>query len=135
MNLIIKVSASAIDKNTGKSDEHVFAALHGVASDEVFSEYIDSDIDQLKGVDIKGGILVMDYDPSLKRLWSKVTYLVPHKLNLMEEAALTEYTVEQLLDGIGDNLAQEYVSRTRIFIIPANSDREISVEYVCWQKG
>jgi hypothetical protein len=130
MKLVIKVSATAL-YNNGEVAPEAFAGLHGVASDECFSEYIiDSAYDGLKRIAIEGGTLTIEYDAEFHRLWSIISYTVPRRLNEQEEAALVDYTIGQLLDGIGDNLAQEHDRKTGIFLIPAHNSDELSLAYV-----
>ena len=131
MKLIIRVSASAITDPSGiGADPSVFPSLHGVASDESFSEYIiDDGSAVLMAAPIEDGTLVVEHDPVENRLWSVVTYSVARRLSPEEEAALVDYTLEQLTDGIGENLAYEYVSRTKIFLVLAEYKREVGVSY------
>jgi len=131
MQMILKVRASAINDSDRTSDATLLASLHGVTSDESFSEYIiDSGSDLLIALPIEGGTLILQYDETQKQLWSIVNYLVPRQLNTEEEAALIEYTIGQLTDGIGENLTNEYLRKRDIFIYPADhAPREVSISY------
>ena len=72
----------------------------------------------------------MVYDQDRNVLLSRVEYEVVQKLTSEQEIALIDYTIGQLTDGIGDNLAQEYVNKTGVMIRPAVSPYEAKTTYV-----
>ena len=106
------------------------AAADGRSGNECFSDYMfDGSNSESMPADVKGGVLTLYCDASLSQLWSHVEYDVRHKLTRSEEQALIDYTLEQLLDGIGDNFTQEYLLETGVFIRLAADDRQSSASY------
>jgi len=128
MKLLIRVEAGI--SSTPNGDEQVFAKnADGLQSDEIFAEYIDKGYPELYAANIKGGVLTLRYEEQTEQLWSNVEYEVGDRLSPTQEAALIEYTIQQLVDGIGDNLSQEYDDRTGVFIRFASSIRNPQLRY------
>lgn len=91
------------------NDAEVLKTLDGLKyEDEEFSTYL-SDGEETASFSsiVSGGTLRFQYDDISNTLIGGVEYILSRALNTDEVEALTEYTIEQLLDGIGSNFSQE----------------------------
>lgn len=91
------------------NDTEVLIALDGLKyEDEEFSDYL-SDGEETASFSgfVSGGTLLFQYDDTSNTLIGGIEYVLSRALNTNEVEALTEYTIEQLLDGIGSNFSQE----------------------------
>jgi len=76
--------------------------------DNLFSTWIpDHDDPLLNEVEISNGLMSFEYSEESQSLIGKINYKINRLLNKEEIEALTEYTIGQLLDGIGSNFQQE----------------------------
>jgi len=93
------------------SDKEILRSLHGLQyDDEEFSDYLaDGEETESIAECISGGILSFEYNENKENLIGKVEYQLDRPLSSDELEALTEYTIEQLLEGIGSNFSQERV--------------------------
>ncbi|MCG7964911.1 MAG: hypothetical protein N0E54_19580 [Candidatus Thiodiazotropha taylori] len=91
------------------NDTEVLKALDGLKyEDEEFSDYL-SDGEETASFSgfVSGGTLLFQYDDTSNTLIGGIEYVLSRALNTNEVEALTEYTIEQLLDAIGSNFSQE----------------------------
>lgn len=91
------------------NDTEVLKTLDGLKyEDEEFSDYL-SDGEETASFSgfVSGGTLVFQYDNASNTLIGAVEYVLSRALKTDEIEALTEYTIEQLIDGIGSNFSQE----------------------------
>ena len=91
------------------NDAEVLKTLDGLKyEDEEFSDYLCDGEETASFSDfVSGGTLLFQYEDSSNTLVGVVEYVLSRALNTDEIGALTEYTIEQLLDGIGSNFSQE----------------------------
>lgn len=76
--------------------------------DNLFSTWIpDHDDPLLNEIGITDGLISFEYSEESQSLIGKINYKTNRLLNKEEIEALTEYTIGQLLDGIGSSFQQE----------------------------
>ena len=93
------------------SDVEVLKSLDGLRyEDEEFSDYLaDDESTSLIAEYVSGGILIFEYAKESEALVGSIEYQLSRPLVSGEIEMLKEYTIEQLLDGIGSNFSQERV--------------------------
>ena len=106
---------SGEDNNDGTislvEDRAILKSLDGLQyDDEEFSDYL-ADSEETASISdrVSGGILRFEYKENQELLVGKIEYQVNGDLSSDEVESLKEYTIEQLLDGIGSNFSQERV--------------------------
>ena len=115
---LIKFSAPALvdsgnDNDDGTialtKDQSILKSLDGLRyEDEEFSDYLHDGEETTAIADhVSGGFLSFKYDVATSSLIGFVEYKLSKTLSSNEVNALKEYTIEQLLDGIGSNFSQE----------------------------
>lgn len=110
------------------NDTEVLKSLNGLKyEDEKFSDYLSDgeETAPFSGI-VSGGTLVFQYDDASNTLVGGVEYVLSRALNSDEIEALTEYTIEQLLDGIGSNFSQERALENKP--APFINQEEIAIE-------
>tara|TARA_B100001063_G_scaffold207116_1_gene202823 strand:- start:2071 stop:2418 length:348 start_codon:yes stop_codon:yes gene_type:complete len=90
-------------------DQAILKSLDGLRyEDEEFSDYLYDGEETSNIADhVTGGVLSFEYDIASGSLIGSVEYQLSRALSSDEVAILKEYTIEQLLDGIGSNFSQE----------------------------
>ncbi len=90
------------------NDKAILESLNGLKyEDEEFSDYLYDGEETSNIADyITGGVLSFEYNISSSALIGSVEYQLSRALSLDEVEILKEYTIEQLLDGIGSNFSQ-----------------------------
>lgn len=115
---LIKFSAPALvdsgkDNDDGtialSNDPLVLKSLDGLRyEDEEFSDYLhDGEETSAIADHVSGGFLSFKYDVATSSLIGFIEYHLSNVLSSNEVETLKEYTIEQLLDGIGSNFSQE----------------------------
>ncbi|MGF1689417.1 hypothetical protein L4C36_22610 [Photobacterium japonica] len=109
------------------TDSDVLTSLNGlVYDDEMFSDYLaDSEAFAEIADIVSGGILRFQYDPSSESLVGDIDYEVARGLSDEESAMLVEYTVDQLVEGIGSSFSQERLLNG--LVAPFMHDEELVV--------
>ena len=103
------------DNNDGTialtKDQSILKSLDGLRyEDEEFSDYLADDEGASSIADyVSGGTLAFDYIENGEELIGKIEYQLSRTLSSDEIEILKEYTIDQLLDGIGSNFSQERV--------------------------
>ena len=123
---------SGVDNEDGTvaitKDPAILKSLDGLRyEDEEFSEYLaDDEVTSSISDYVSGGILEFEYITSDQALVGKVEYHLTRTLTSDEIQVLKEYTIEQLLDGIGSNFAQERMLNGEV--TPILNNEELAFE-------
>lgn len=117
MKLKFSAPATVLDENAGGAtvmDSARLALLHGVTSNECFSDYMIDDpfAGNLLAKGVSGGYLRFRFRADLNELWAETEYDLREPLDDAEIKNLREYTSGQWSDGIGESFSQEQADQT-----------------------
>lgn len=118
-------------KGEAKTDYKNLKRLHGVSSEEEFSDYFGDDEQKLKDKGVCNGF--MRFEEMNGKLWTITDYESDIKLTEEELDILGEYTQGQWSDGIGEGFEQVpcmYDGKKGIFISAWNKDQELVYEQI-----
>ncbi len=110
-------------------DPAVLRKLDGAVSDDVCSNYLDSDLADL---DITEGAVRLTYNSATKKLWVVTEYKSPVKLKQSQLKRLVQETLGQWSDGIGEGCFDDRSDEWNVSInlSPLGQEKTLHVEQV-----
>lgn len=130
--MLIRITGDAevtCDDETPVTARSIIKKLDGAESDDVCSNYLDS---ELADLGITGGTVKLNYDAGAGRFRVSSEYTSPVKLKPAQLKHLVSDTAGQWSDGIGEGCFDELAERLGVVIdlAPLDQDEKVRIEQV-----